>query len=74
VHSYFKGSVPENEIASYVDRVEAANMDIHWHAWTGETFRGMLDAVATRLGFQTLAHVPVQNENIFVLRKHQVSL
>jgi SAM-dependent methyltransferase len=46
-----------------------ANMDIHYHAWTGESFREHLQATSNEI-FTIEAHVPVQNENIFVLRKH----
>jgi SAM-dependent methyltransferase len=46
-----------------------ANMDIHYHAWTGVSFREHLQAASNGI-FTIEAHVPVQNENIFVLRKH----
>jgi SAM-dependent methyltransferase len=69
VHTIYHPQIPEAQFDLDVTRINENNMDIHWHAWTGETFRALLDAVADRHSFQTIAHVPVQNENIFVLRK-----
>jgi SAM-dependent methyltransferase len=69
VHTIYHPPIPEEQFDLEVARIDECNMDIHWHAWTGVTFRIMLDAIAARHGFQPIAQVPVQNENIFVLRK-----
>ena len=69
VHPYITGdTIPEPEIAERVAQVEAANMDIHFHAWTGDTFLEMLESIKRR-AFSIEAYIPVINENIFVLRK-----
>jgi hypothetical protein len=69
VHTIYHPPIPGEQFDLDVARIDKENMDIHWHAWTGETFRILLDAIAARYGFQTIAQVPVQNENIFVVRK-----
>jgi len=69
VHTIYHPPIPEAQFERDVERIDKNNMDIHWHAWTGEGFRMLLDAIAHRHGFQIIANVSVQNENIFVLRK-----
>lgn len=69
VHPLQHPAFPEEQVASEVHKISDAEMDIHFHTWTGPSFRGMLDAVSDRLGFQVEAQVAVQNENIYVLRK-----
>lgn len=44
------------------------NMDVHFHAWTAETFHSHLLSMAEG-AFRVEAMVPVRNEGIFVLRK-----
>jgi SAM-dependent methyltransferase len=69
VHPLQREPIPEEEIDFHIDRLIAAKMDIHWHAWTAETFAGLLGETRWSLGFRVAAQVPVQNENIFALLK-----
>jgi SAM-dependent methyltransferase len=69
VHPYITGdTIPEHEIAERVAQVEAANMDIHFHAWTGISFYQMLESIQSNT-FTIEAYIPIINESIFVLRK-----
>jgi SAM-dependent methyltransferase len=68
VHPRSRPAVPEPQIAAHVDRIMSAGLDIHFHAWTGDTFAELLTAISGRMGYTVAAHVPVRNESIFVLR------
>lgn len=69
VHPLFQQPIPEDQVAVEVARIMAAGMDIHFHAWTGETFGELLERLSVSFGFAVEAHLPVQNEHIFVLRR-----
>jgi SAM-dependent methyltransferase len=43
--------------------------DIHFHAWTMEGFLEVLKATQRVCEFEILTAIPIENENIFVLRK-----
>jgi hypothetical protein len=60
---------PEDDIDRLARETMATGHDLHMHAWRAQDFREMLDYAAPRFGFDVAAHVPVANENIFVLRK-----
>lgn len=70
VHPLSHPPIPAEEIAENVCRILEADMDIHFHAWSGRGFLELLEEIKKRIGFQVEAYVPVQNENIFVLRKN----
>jgi SAM-dependent methyltransferase len=74
VHPIWNPPIPEDQIQANVDAVSASNMDIHWHAWTFESFQAMLDAIAPRLRFSVVFQAPVQNEAIFALSKSTVQI
>lgn len=69
VHPLQYPAFSEEQISGEVQKISDAGMDIHFHTWTGPTFRGMLDAISDRIGFTIAAEVAVQNENIYALRK-----
>ncbi len=70
VHPLLTGDppFPPEEAERQAQRICDAAMDVHVHAWTGETFKDHLLAIAENR-FDLQAHVPVGNENIYVLRK-----
>lgn len=45
--------------------------DIHFHAWTMEGFRKLLQTAQQICEFEIVTAIPVENENIFVLRKRR---
>lgn len=68
VHRYLTGeTIPDDEVPQHAARLVEAKMDMHWHAWTGDTFLGMLRSIPKIFTIET--HESVANENIFVLRK-----
>lgn len=69
VHTYYHAAIPESEMPNEVHKISSADMDIHWHAWTGKTFLQLLNYLSDSLPMEVLAHVPIRNENIFVIRK-----
>lgn len=69
VHPIYNEPIPEEKLDIEAEKIDNLNMDIHWHVWTGDSFRAFLEAIAQRHRFQIIAQVPVQNENIFVLQK-----
>jgi len=69
VHPLSQPPIPDDQIDHEVTAIMTAGMDIHYHAWTGETFAALLSAVSHRIPLVVTAHVPVQNEHIFALKK-----
>lgn len=65
----YLGRQPKGPIEDEAAALAAAGYDIHFHAWTPETFREMLEAVAACLGFEIAAETYVINEMIFALRR-----
>ena len=62
-------ATPEEDIDRLAREAMAVGHDLHMHAWRAQDFRELLDYAAPRFGFDVVAHVPVANENIFVLRR-----
>lgn len=60
----------EAEVKIHVHHGIKNRIDIHWHTWTAESFRAMLDATSSRLGFSVAFQTAVQNETIVVLKKN----
>ncbi len=59
---------PPAEAQRHAQQISRANMDIHYHAWTVDTFLEQLNRLANDT-YTVDACVPVANEGIFVLRK-----
>ena len=69
VHPLLTGSgFSDTDALEQARQLSHADMDLHFHAWTGDTFKEHLLAIADGQ-FSMEGHVPVQNENIFLLRK-----
>jgi len=63
--------IPENEIASGIDRLISARFDTHFHAWTASGFRLVLDYLCGSSPCRVLVDLPeVVNENIFVIERN----
>jgi SAM-dependent methyltransferase len=71
VELYFGHPVEvEPQFTSRAIKAAADGVDIHFHAWTFDSFQEMLMAVRDPLGFDIAAAVAeVVNESIFVLKK-----
>jgi SAM-dependent methyltransferase len=51
-------------------RLVERRKDIHFHVWSTEEFREMLDYIARGSPYSVVGHTFVVNENIFVLHRH----
>lgn len=60
---------PDDQLERVAIEMSERNQDIHFHTWTSETFRVMLDYVCADGSFEIVGHTLVMNENIFVLQK-----
>jgi len=70
VHPVLTGEhLPEDEIEKNARATMATGMDLHVHAWRSVDFTELLKAIAPSSDFTLEGHVPVINENIFVLRR-----
>lgn len=69
VHPLSRAPIPADMVERQVDAIMAESLDIHFHAWTGETFIGLLETVSGRFEFTIEGHVAVQNERIVALRR-----
>ena len=63
-------ALPEAEIEPEARRMAEKRADTHFHCWTTDEFREVLDHAAQSLPFAVVGHTFVVNENIFVLRRH----
>jgi hypothetical protein len=63
-------ALPESEIEPEARRMAEKRADTHFHCWTTEEFRELLDYATQSLSFAVVGHTFVVNENIFVLRRH----
>jgi hypothetical protein len=61
--------VAVESIDSEAKKLSDANLDIHFHVWTGETFLRMLNEIINDDEFEIVGTTAVVNENIFVLRR-----
>jgi SAM-dependent methyltransferase len=63
--------LPDHEVASRIAAALAGNESPHYHVWTAQTFRQVLDYCRSHLGFafdiETIS--PIGNEFIVILRK-----
>jgi SAM-dependent methyltransferase len=70
VHPELTGeSLTDHEIAEQAAHGASLGLDIHVHAWGRQDFLEILDFIGKVIGFTVESVVPVQNENIFVLKK-----
>ena len=70
VHPTLTGQhVPEAEIEKSARTGMATGMDLHVHAWRAVDFTELLEAISSSSNFSIECHVPVINENIYVLRR-----
>ncbi|EAU68365.1 conserved hypothetical protein [Stigmatella aurantiaca DW4/3-1] len=70
VHPVLSPSIiPEDQVLAEAQRINEQRMDLHFHAWTGESFRELLEHIRQETPFQVEGPVFVVNENIFVLRR-----
>ena len=67
-------ALPEAEIEPEARRMAEKRADTHFHCWTTDEFRELLDHAAQSLPFAVVGHTFVVNENIFVLRRHGTRL
>jgi SAM-dependent methyltransferase len=63
--------IPEEDMESEAQKIMAAGMDIHVHAWRKPDFAELIGYVCRSFGAEVLATHSVANENIFVLRRLQ---
>jgi hypothetical protein len=61
--------IPEEQVMAEARKINEARMDLHFHAWTADTFRELLEYIRQQTPFELLGPVFVVNENIFVLRR-----
>lgn len=65
----FGDKIAESKILEEVKRLSSSNMDIHFHAWTTDSFLSMLQVIKNYISFDLIGHTLAVNENIFVLKK-----
>ena len=58
-----------NALEDEARRLASVDHDIHFHAWTSDTFGQMLERTMDLIGFTVLGRTSVVNEAIFVLKK-----
>lgn len=56
-----------HDIEGHAQSLAASEMDIHFHVWTGQTFRELLDYLAKMNNFSILGSAHADNENIFII-------
>jgi SAM-dependent methyltransferase len=70
VHPVITGEhLPEDSAEVNARTNMEAGMDLHVHAWRAIDFTELLNAIAPSSNFAIEGHVPVVNENIYVLRR-----
>lgn len=62
---------PGEELERVAVEMSERNQDIHFHAWTTETFLDALEYACLGCAFHIIGSAFVINENIFVLRKSE---
>jgi SAM-dependent methyltransferase len=60
-----------NEIELRARRLAERRKDIHFHVWSTDEFRELLEYIARFSPFALVGHTFAVNENIFVLRRHE---
>ena len=60
----------DEDLEKVATEMSERNQDIHFHAWTTETFRDLLDYASSDRSFRVVGDAFVINENIFVLEKN----
>lgn len=66
--------VPENEIDRHIDHLISVRFDTHFHAWTAQGFRFVLDCLCCSSPGRILVDLrEVVNENIFVIERHNAT-
>jgi len=58
------------EVESEARHMDAEGKDLHYHCWSTDEFREVLDYASGAAPFSVIGHTFVVNENIFVLRRH----
>lgn len=64
---------PDEDLERAAAEMSDRNQDIHFHAWTTETFRELLEHAGSHGAFRIIGSAFVINENIFVLEKSRAS-
>jgi GT2 family glycosyltransferase len=69
VHPRFQSPIPAERVDAEAEKICAAGMDLHYHAWTRPGFERLLAAASSFAPFEMAFSFSVANENLFVLRK-----
>lgn len=68
-HPILEGEqIPESEIENHARKTMEKGADIHIHCWRASEFTELLATLAPMNNFTVEVHVPVVNENIYVMR------
>ncbi len=63
-------ALPDSAVEPEARHMAERRADTHFHCWTTDEFRQVLDYAAGSMPFAVIGHTFVVNENIFVLRRH----
>lgn len=66
---FYKRVTPENQLQGKARALSAKGHEIHFHAWTADSFAQMLREMPISIDFTIAGRTFVANENIFVLRR-----
>jgi SAM-dependent methyltransferase len=68
---HHRPQLPDSELGPEARRMAEQRKDLHFHVWSTDEFREMVEYVARSAPFAVVGHTFVVNENIFVLRRHR---